>query len=202
MKFFISFKSIVRRFFPGIAHDIKLWTLNSFLIHAISFPWRACERSMRRRVEKLMMRLKNWFRNCIITTILLPSILYVFILTNNSAWNALLTMRLSRKISITVPGLFWLISNPPRRTGAENSSIGKTSIACQTLETLQIGALCITMGRSICKYAKLFLNLYSLAFPLNEQTMSKIFYIEFFDLSLSSSNIHNSPYHHPPTSKS
>lgn len=60
--------------------------------------------------------------------------------------------RLSRKISITVPGLFRLISNPARGASIANPEAGKAALLSKTVKTLQISALCITMGRSICKY--------------------------------------------------
>lgn len=63
--------------------------------------------------------------------------------------------RLSRKISITVPGLFRLISNPPRGTGSANLEAGEAPFVSKTVKTLQISALRIAMGRSICKYEML-----------------------------------------------
>lgn len=68
-------------------------------------------------------------------------------------WNKNLSMpRLSRKISITVPGFFRLISNPSRGTSSEDPATGEASLVSKTVKTLQTCALCIAMGRSICEY--------------------------------------------------
>lgn len=60
--------------------------------------------------------------------------------------------RLSRKISITVPGFFRLISNPPRGACSTNLAASEATVVSKTVKTLQTSALCIAMGRSICEY--------------------------------------------------
>lgn len=57
-----------------------------------------------------------------------------------------------RNISIPVPGLLRLISNPARGTSASHPEAGKAAIVSKTVTTLQISALCVAMGRSLCKY--------------------------------------------------
>lgn len=60
--------------------------------------------------------------------------------------------RLSRKISITVPGFFRLFPNSARGTSASNSSSREAAVPRAIAEVIEIGALCFTMGRSLREY--------------------------------------------------